>query len=195
MDKLADVVDKTTGGFFWMTTGNFWTRIKLAPYGLYRWYMNIAKRIEPELVLWLWLMLVGLFQLYIVASSPDATNSLDYITPDNNIQVMIAMGFVLYGGMVAYWKQDWMIALGTVIVMAFSIMVTKGLIDGGIGLRSFSGLIYILLMVMALIGFTSTRETNREQRKSIEVLERRVADLTAGLAVKVGEKDGTTKPV
>jgi hypothetical protein len=194
MDKFAEVVENTQGGFYWLLTGNVWRRIKLAPYAVYRWYMNIAKLIEPEFVLWLWFMLVGLLQLYFVASNPSALNSLDYITTSDEIQVLISIGLVIYGGMVAYWKQDWMIALGTLIVIAFTVIITKGLLDGGIGLRSVSGLVYILLMVMALIGFTSTRETSREQRRSIEKLEKKVADLTAGLAAKVGEDVSTNKP-
>lgn len=196
-EKIVDVIERTQDGFYWMMTGgNIWRRIKLAPYGLYRGYMGMAKHIEPEFVLWLWLMLSGLLQFYTVASNPNSPNSLDYITSDKTIQALIAVGFVLYGGMVAYWKRDWMIALGTIIVIAFSVFITKGLLEGGVGLRGLSGIVYLVLMVMSLIGFTSTRETNREQQKAIAQLERNVADLTAGLATKVGDKDGTTaKPI
>lgn len=197
MKKLVSAIENLQVGLYWMMEGNVMNRIKLAPYALYRWYMNIAKHIEPEFVLWLWFMLVGLFQLYFTASSPDSPSGLDYLTRDDNLQMLIAVGFVLYGGMTAYWKKDWMIALGTIIVMGFSLIITKGLIEGGVGIRGISGIVYLILMVMSLIGFTSTRETNREQRVAIRKLEQKVADLTAGVAAKVSAKDGTTdsKPI
>lgn len=192
MDKLVDVVENTQEGFYWMMTGgNVWKRIKLAPYGVYRAYMNLAKHIEPEFVLWLWFMLVGLIQMYIAASTPLIPNGMDYLTTNDTGQIIISVGFVIYGGMVAFWKKDWMIALGTIVLIGFSAIIIKGLFEGGIGLRGLTGVVYLLLMVMAIIGFTSTRETNREQQTRIENLEKSIADLTAGLAAKVGDKDAT----
>lgn len=192
MDKLTDAIENTQDGFYWMMTGgNVLKRLKLAPYGIYRAYMNFAKYIEPEFVLWLWFMLVGLIQLYLASSTPDTPNGLDYLTLNDTAQIIISVSFVIYGGMVAYWKKDWMIALGTLVAIAFSIFIAKGILEGGVGLRGLSGIVYIVLMVMALIGFTSTRESNREQQARIENLEKSLADLSAGLAAKVGDKDGT----
>jgi hypothetical protein len=197
MDKLVDVVENTQEGVYWLSTASIWKRISLAFYVLYRLYMKGAKFIEPEFVLWLWFMLVGLIQLYMAVAFTDSVTSLDFITNNVGLQVLISAAFVIYGGVIAYWKRDWMIALGTVIAIIYSLFLLKGILSGGIDLRGLLPLVYITLMVMALIGFTSTRESNREQRKRIEKLEKTVADLSAGLAAKVGEKDGgtTAKPI